>query len=61
MVCAGQITVWWKQYSGQGEQKDIEEMQGKEWPQFRRETYQQPVFQGELDFNFFLQEGELDF
>lgn len=53
MVCAGQITVWWKQYSGQGEQKDIEEMQGKEWPQFRRETYQQPVFQGELDFNFF--------
>jgi len=37
-------------------------MQGKERPQFRRETYQQPVFQGELDFfNFFLQECELDF
>ena len=30
-------------------------MQGKERPQFRRETYQQPVFQGELDFlNFSL-------
>lgn len=48
MACAGQITVWWKQCIGKGEQKVIEDIQGKKPSRFWWGVYQQPISQGKL-------------